>query len=56
MSLDPAGSVQIKRTDLYPTPLWYTNLPTNNVKERKVSLNEDILNFLTRFHLLLQKV
>ena len=46
MSLDPAGSVQIKRTDLYPTPLWHTNLPTNNVKERKVSLNEDLLNFI----------
>ena len=46
MSLNPDGSVQIKTNNIYPTPIWTTNLPANTRQERKVSLNEDILTFI----------
>ena len=40
MSLDPKGSTTIERVDLYPTPLWMSNIGVNTQQERKVSLNE----------------
>ena len=46
MSLDPKGSTTIERVDLYPTPLWMSNIGVNTQQERKVSLNEDLLSFI----------
>mgnify|MGYP001282737876 CR=1 FL=1 len=46
MSLDPKGSVQIEQRNLYPTPIWITNLVTNTQQDKKVSLNEDLLSFI----------
>jgi len=46
MSLDPKGSTRIEKVNLYPTPVWLANLALNTQKERKVSLNEDLLSFI----------